>query len=103
MKRIRFHFNGSDYELDWVIALVLVALALFCNQLNTNDKNSRLVSDMNRQRTAAEMRAMKAEQKLASNHAPSAPGVVIIAPDSRSVQNVEPKKSYSSIQRDVVF
>lgn len=102
MKRIKFHFNGSDYEFGWVETLVLVGLALFCNQLNTADKNSQLVSDLNRQRTAAEMRAHDAEKQLASNFSQS-PGVVIIAPDSKNIHAAEPPKTYTNMQRDVAF
>ena len=103
MKKIRFNFNGAEYELDWVVALFLVALALFCNQLNINDKNSDLVSDLNRQRTAAEMRAHNAEQKLAYSSQKNQPGVVIISPESKSVQSIEPQKNYTSLQREVAF
>ncbi|HDX3905839.1 TPA: hypothetical protein ROF77_002142 [Enterobacter asburiae] len=102
MKKLRFNFHGAEYEVDWMLTIALVVLALFFNQLNINDKNSALVSDMNRQRTAAEMRAHNAEQKLANN-TQNAPGVVIISPDGKTVQAIEPKTNYSSIQREVSF
>lgn len=103
MKRIKIHFNGSEYDFGWVEALVLVGLVLFCNQLNIADKNSQLVSDLNRQRTAAEMRAHTAEKQLASTLGQPSPGVVIITPEGKSVHSVEPPKTYTNLQRDVAF
>ncbi|HCR2010158.1 TPA: hypothetical protein ONC52_001980 [Enterobacter asburiae] len=102
----RTEIRVGRYIVDLVPVVFLILTAILCNQFNDSVNSSRdavkLASDMNRQRTAAEMRAQKAEQKLANN-AQNAPGVVIISPDGKTVQAIDPKTSYSSIQREVSF
>lgn len=102
----RTEIRVGRYIIDLVPVVFLILTAILCNQFNDSVNSSRdavkLASDMNRQRTAAEMRAHSAEQKLASN-AQSNPGVVIISPDGKSVEAIEPKTNYSSIQREVAF
>lgn len=102
----RTEIRVGRYIVDLVPVVFLILTAILCNQFNDSVKSSRdavkLASDMNRQRTAAEMRAHSAEQKLANN-TQSAPGVVIISPDGAKVHSFESPRELSSIQRDVMF
>jgi hypothetical protein len=102
----RTEIRVGRYIVDFVPVVFLILTAILCNQFNDSVNSSRdavkLASDMNRQRTAAEMRAHNAEQKLANNTL-NAPGVVIISPDGKAVQAIEPRTNYSSIQREVYF
>lgn len=103
----RTEIRIGRYAIDLVPVAFLILTALLCNSLNSsmskNDDAVKLLDDMNRQRTAAEMRAYKAERELANNPSTGAPGVVIIAPDGKVVQRIEPKQSYKAVQREVSF
>ncbi|HFI2181378.1 TPA: hypothetical protein ACGPOX_003649 [Enterobacter roggenkampii] len=54
--------------------------------------------------TTADLKRSEAERQLAANKStPASPGIVIISPDGKAVQAIEPKTNYSSIQREVSF
>lgn len=98
---------GRRYIIDFVPIVFLILTAILCNQLNNSLSSSenamKLANDMNRQRTAAEMRALKAEQQLANSTAQNSPGVVIITPDGKAIQSSEQPKPVNRIQREVSF
>ncbi|WP_458044099.1 hypothetical protein [Phytobacter sp. AG2a] len=80
----RTEIRVGRYIIDFVPLLFLVITAILCNQLNDSVKTSheavKLANDMNRQRTAAEMRAQKAEQSPADG---SSLNVIVIQPDGK--------------------
>lgn len=103
----RTELRIGRYIIDFVPIVFLVLTAILCNQLNDSmiksDDAMKLVSDMNRQRTVAEMRALKAEQQLANSTAQNSPGVVIITPDGKAIPSSEQPKPVNRIQREVSF
>ena len=80
----RTEIRVGRYVIDFVPVLFLVITAILCNQLNESVQASsealKLANDMNRQRTAAEMRAQKAEKSPADN---SSLNVIVIQPDGK--------------------
>ena len=103
----RTEIKVGRYIIDFIPVVFLIRTAILCNQFNSSINHSedamKLVSDLNRQRTAAEMRAHKAEQSLAANASKNAPGVVIIAPDSNAVQSIQPNRDMKVERQEVVF
>lgn len=68
--------------------------------VNLQSENSALSKRI----TASDIKRSEAERQLAANATqPAAPGIVIISPDGSSVQHIEPKRSYTTLQRDVAF
>lgn len=72
------------YIIDFVPVIFLVLTAILCNQFNDSVKTSheavKLANDMNRQRTAAEMRAQKAEKGAPDN---GSLNVIVIQPETK--------------------
>ncbi|AYW18568.1 MULTISPECIES: hypothetical protein [Klebsiella/Raoultella group] len=86
----RTEIRVGRYIFDLVPVVFLILTAILCNQFNDSVNNSRdavkLASDMNRQRTAAEMRAMHAEREAAKNGGGSF-NVFVIQPDKRNASS----------------
>lgn len=80
----RTEIRVGKYSIDFVPLIFLVITAILCNQLNDSVKTSsealKLANDMNRQRTAAEMRAQKAEKSPVDN---GSLNVIVIQPDGK--------------------
>lgn len=80
----RTEIRIGQYIIDFVPVVFLVITAILCNQVNdsvnTSHEAVKLASDMNRQRTAAEMRAQKLAEKQPDS---GSLNVIVIQPDAK--------------------
>ncbi|ELX9578595.1 hypothetical protein SLJ66_001964 [Escherichia coli] len=109
-KPIEIKIGRYSIDVPKLVFGVLVVSMCFGIQ-NIIDRQSKLLVDLqsenstlSRRITASDIKRSEAERQLAANNAQTAtPGIVIISPDGASVQHVEPKRSYTTLQRDVAF
>lgn len=87
----RTEIRIGQYIIDFVPVVFLVVTAILCNQVNdsvntsheavnTSREAMKLANDMNRQRTAAEMRAQKLAEKQSDS---GSLNVIVIQPDAK--------------------
>lgn len=80
----RTEIRLGQYKIDFIPIIFFILTAVLCNQLNDSAKTSsealKLANDMNRQRTAAEMRAQKAEKVAPDN---GSLNVIVIQPENK--------------------
>lgn len=80
----RTEIRIGRYIIDFVPVVFLVITAILCNQVNdsvnTSHEAVKLANDMNRQRTAAEMRAQKLAEKQPDS---GSLNVIVIQPDAK--------------------
>lgn len=80
----RTEIRIGQYIIDFVPVVFLVITAILCNQVNdsvnTSQEAVKLANDMNRQRTAAEMRAQKLAEKQPDS---GSLNVIVIQPDAK--------------------
>lgn len=90
MKPIKFRIGASQIVFDYIPLIFLVLMASFLGQVNSlTEKNAdavKLASDLNRQRTSAEMRALHAEREASRNDSGSF-NVFVIQPDKRNASS----------------
>lgn len=107
---IEIRIGRYSVNLSKLVFGVLVVCMCFGIQ-NIIDRQSKLLvnlqnenSALSKRITAADIKRSEAERQLAANNEQgTTPGIVIISPDGASVQHVEPKRSYTTLQRDVAF
>ncbi|ENS1056079.1 hypothetical protein ACEZG4_001508 [Enterobacter kobei] len=82
----RTEIRLGKYVLDVLPVVFIVLTAMLCGQfqrsIDINDDAMKLVKDLNRQRTAAEMRALRAEKKAAKQE-PGTMNVIVIQPEKQ--------------------
>ena len=85
MKPIKFRIGASQFIFDYIPLIFLALMASLLGQINNlTEKNAdmvKLMSDLNRQRTAAEMRAQNAEKGGGSFN------VFVIQPEKRNASS----------------
>lgn len=90
MTMARTSIRIGRHILDFVPIVFLVLTAVLSSQfqksMDTNGQAMQLVNTLNKQRTAAEMRALRAEQKASSNGSSSF-NVFVIQPDKRNASS----------------
>lgn len=95
----RTEIRFGKYVLDVLPVVFIVLTAMLCGQfqrsIDTNDDAMKLVKDLNRQRTAAEMRALRAEKK-ASKQEPGTMNVIVIQPEKRHPQQY-PERIFADV------
>lgn len=103
MKPINFSWRGHQYIFDYVplifLALITVALGKVNDLTRTSTDSVKLITDLNRQRTAAEMRALDAERK--NSQPASGVNVIVISPDGKSRQQQIPARSYADVTQQL--
>lgn len=86
MKPIKFRIGASQFIFDYIPLIFLALIASLLGQINNlTEKNAdtvKLMSDLNRQRTAAEMRAHNAEKGGNSSF-----NVFVIQPEKRNASS----------------
>ena len=99
MKPIEFNWRGHRFSFDYVplifLALITFALGKADSLTKTNSESLKLIADLNRQRTAAEMRAMNAEKGNASM---AGLNVIVISPDGTRQKNI-PAKTFADVNQ----
>lgn len=90
MTMARTSIRIGRHILDFVPVVFLVLTAVLTSQfqksIDTSDQAMQLVNTLNKQRTAAEMRAMHAEREAAKNGGGSF-NVFVIQPDKRNASS----------------
>ena len=88
-KMARTEIRMGKYAYDLLPVVFIVLTAVLCGQfqksIDTSESAMQLAKDLNRQRTAAEMRAIRAEKKAAKAE-PGTMNVIVIQPDKKHLQ-----------------